>query len=77
MIQDISTDESERTDRVLNALAVVLSVSLFIRGFEFHVGVAAFMAVVVPLLLRITLGLLVYEIRHEPFVEGLDGHPDG
>lgn len=77
MIGEVTADESERTGRVLNAFAVLLSVSLFARGFEFHVWVAAFMAVVVPLLLRITLGLLVYEVRHEPFVEGLEGHPDG
>jgi hypothetical protein len=77
LIGGTTEDESERTGRVLNAFTVLLSVSLFARGFEFHVWVAAFMAVVVPLLLRITVGLFVYEVRHEAFVEGLDGHPDG
>jgi hypothetical protein len=67
----------DRTERALNAFAVVLSVSLFARGFEFHVGFAVFMAVAVPLLLRLTLGLLVYEYRHETWVDGLEGRAEG
>ncbi|MCX2819032.1 MAG: hypothetical protein ACI9QA_000839 [Methanobacteriota archaeon] len=71
-------DESDgRTEKALNAFAVVLSLSLFARGFGSHLGFAVFMAVVVPVLLRLTLGLLVYEYRHETWVESLDGRADG
>lgn len=75
MIREVT--EHDRTERILDAVTVVLSVSLFARGFEFHLGFALFMAVIVPVLLRLTIGLLVYEYRHEPWVESLDGRADG
>lgn len=76
MLRDTSLETHERTGQALNALAVVLSVSLFARGVEFHLGFAVFMAVVVPVLLRLTLGLLLYEFRGDPWVESLDGQAD-
>jgi len=58
--------------RALNVFAVLLSVTLFARGVGAHTGFAVFMAIVVPLLLRVTLGLLVYEFRVGSWVERVD-----
>jgi hypothetical protein len=64
MIRTIST-QTQRIGQVLNLFAVVLSVSMFARGVEVHLGFALFMAVAVPLLLRLTLGLLIHEYRYD------------
>jgi len=72
MLGNVSFDEPERTEQALNVFTVLLSFALFARGVDVHAGVATFMAVVVPLLLRLTLSVLIHEYRYEAGVRAFD-----
>lgn len=66
---NISIDDPESTERMLNVFVVLMAVVLFARGVTVHAGFALFMAVVVPGLLRLFVGLLLSEHRSETLLE--------
>jgi len=69
----IPIEDPEKLEQALNVSVAVLALLMLVRGISVHAGFAVFMAVAVPLLLRLSLGLL---IRDEFGTEGyvnLDG----
>jgi hypothetical protein len=66
---NLSIEDPESTERILNVFVVLMAVVLFARGVTVHAGFALFMAVVVPGLLRLFVGLLLSERRSEVLLE--------
>lgn len=67
---EIPTEDPEKLEKALNVFLVVLGILMLVRGVTVHAGFAVFMAVIVPALLRLTLGLLIRdEFGTEGYVE--------
>ncbi len=55
----IPTEDPEKVEQALNVSVVALALLMLVRGVSVHAGFAVFMAVAVPVLLRLSLGLLI------------------